>query len=560
MIKRKENSNPYTPETLIFIGVILFYIAICSPYLFDNHFFAPDADRIAMDGAFLKDFILDLPGSLLHPYEYTVNYYAKYPALSIGYRPIFFQSMEAVLYLVLGTSYVTSKITVLCYLFTGMFFWIKLVKKTHNFQFAICSLVLWITNPMVYSYCQQSMLEIPTLSMVIISAYFIYKYYSDISYKNALVMSIIIGLTLWTNQKSAFVLLTIGVYAILSGNWKTLVAKKNFSSYFVLLLFIVPLAMLTLWLGAQNLSQSIGTGAGSSAARLISMTELMENIHFIYKDHFSPILVVLIIIGMVTVFIRKKKNSLIYFAAIISAYIFFTFIKHDIPRYSMYWIPFFCLFAAEGITIITVAVSRMINNTGKGLIYVLILIPFLFQMSLLPKVFVPTASGYEEAAQYTINNSKSPVVLFDGYANGHFIFFMNIHDTQREFIVLRGDKLISSSSISYTNKLEVHLHDKNEISKALSDMGVQFIIVESENMSGLEIYTIFREMLNKSAQFKLCKTIDIKSNKKRFENVKLLVYENLMWPGINPDQELKLRLPVIGQTLELKMDRILPKQ
>jgi hypothetical protein len=152
------------------------------------------------------------------------------------------------------------------------------------------------------------------------------------------------------------------------------------------------------------------------------------------------------------------------------------------------------------------------------------------------------------------------VVLFDGYANGHFIFFMNIHDTQREFIVLRGDKLISSSSISYTNKLEVHLHDKNEISKALSDMGVQFIIVESENMSGLEIYTIFREMLNKSAQFKLCKTIDIKSNKKRFENVKLLVYENLMRPGINPDQELKLRLPVIGQTLELKMDRILPKQ
>jgi hypothetical protein len=128
MIKRKENSNPYNPETLIFIGVILFYIAICSPYLFDNHFFAPDADRIAMDGAFLKDFILDLPGSLLHPYEYTVNYYAKYPALSIGYRPIFFQSMEAVLYLVLGTSYVTSKITVLCYLFTGMFFWIKLEK------------------------------------------------------------------------------------------------------------------------------------------------------------------------------------------------------------------------------------------------------------------------------------------------------------------------------------------------------------------------------------------------------------------------------------------------
>ena len=48
----------------------------------------PDADRIMMDGVFIHDFLKDLP--LTHIYQYTTEYYAQYPALSIGYRPPFF--------------------------------------------------------------------------------------------------------------------------------------------------------------------------------------------------------------------------------------------------------------------------------------------------------------------------------------------------------------------------------------------------------------------------------------------------------------------------------------
>jgi glycosyltransferase involved in cell wall biosynthesis len=53
----------------------------------------PDADRILMDGVFIHDFLKDLP--LTHLYQYTIEYYAQYPALSIGYRPPFFPFIEA---------------------------------------------------------------------------------------------------------------------------------------------------------------------------------------------------------------------------------------------------------------------------------------------------------------------------------------------------------------------------------------------------------------------------------------------------------------------------------
>lgn len=543
------------PEILFFSGVVLLYIAICSPYLFDRYFFAPDADRIAMDGIFLKDFFLDLPGSLLHPYEYTTTYYAKYPALSVGYRPIFFQSMEAIVYMVLGTSYVSAKITVLCFLFTGIFFWLKLVKMTHGYSFAVCSLLLWISNPYVYSYSQQTMLEIPTLSMVITATYFIHKYFSKVSIKNAVIMGIIVGLTLWTNQKSAFVLIIIGTYPVVSGNWKKLLARESFLSYLILGIFIIPLTLMTLWLGAQNLAQSIGTNSGAN--RIISLKELVENLQFLYQYHFSLPLLLLISLGMIHGIITKRKACMIYLSGIFSIYIFFSYVKHDIPRYSMYWIPFFCIFASHGVFYITELFSKITQQKIKKIAYFTILVPFAFQLSLLPQVFIPTASGYEKAAAFTINHSKSPVVFFDGYANGQFIYFMGIFDEKREFVVLRGDKLISSSSISYTNRLKIHLNNKSEIAKALTDMGVQFVIVESKNLSRLDIYNQLRDMLADNSQFKLLKTIPVKSNREQLNQMNLLIYENRHWLGINSDQVIKLRLPVVGQELNVPLKRVL---
>jgi len=58
-----------------------------------------------MDGILLLDFIKDAPKSLLSIYEYTIEYCAKYPALSIGYRHITFPLVEATFYYVFGLSH-----------------------------------------------------------------------------------------------------------------------------------------------------------------------------------------------------------------------------------------------------------------------------------------------------------------------------------------------------------------------------------------------------------------------------------------------------------------------
>jgi len=222
----------------------------------------------------------------------------------------------------------------------------------------------------------------------------------------------------------------------------------------------------------------------------------------------------------------------------------------------MYWIPYFCLFGALGLRWICDRFMKIIKNRNNYFLYAVYAVPVLFQLSLLPNVLVAYASGYKEAAQYIIEKSKTPVVLFEGYANGQFIFFFRILDNDREFVVLRGDKIISSSSISYKHKLKIHLNNKDEIAQAIHDMGVQFIVVESQNVSNLEIYDEFRDLLNDESRFRLHKSIEVESNIPMLKDQKLLIYECLDWKGSKDGAVLKLRLPVVGQTIEIEMDRL----
>ena len=148
------------------------FVLLSFPHLRNNDYWAPDADRISMDGVFLHDWIRDLPRSLLNPYEYATEYYARYPALSLGYRPAFFPLIEALFYLAFGISHSSAKTAVLFFLFLGFIFWYLLVRDTHSRRVALLSLLLWATTPFIYKYSQHIMLEIPTLSMSIISVFF----------------------------------------------------------------------------------------------------------------------------------------------------------------------------------------------------------------------------------------------------------------------------------------------------------------------------------------------------------------------------------------------------
>lgn len=530
------------------------YILLSLPHLMNNNFWAPDADRIAMDGIFLLDFIRDLPGSLINIYDYTTEYYAKYPALSIGYRPVFFPLVEAFFYYLFGVSHISAGMAVICFLFVGMIFWFLLVREMYDDSTALLSLLLWLTNPVVYQYSQQSMLEIPTLSLCIVCVYYLYKYESAPSARYGILLGIAVGLAIWTNQKNGFILLLLLIYPVVKKNTKLLMTRETWISAGIILTFLVPLVCITLWLGDQNLHQSIGSRPGSS---WFSSLKLLKNIYYLYHDHFSWPVLALAATGILFSFIRKDSKCLIFATGILCVYLFFTIIRIKVSRYPMYWIPFFSFFAAVGLQNLTGYLEKFLKNGKTVIRYAVFSLPIIFQLTLLPSVFVGYAAGYEPAVTYVLQKTESPVIFFEGYANGQFIFFARKHDPDRQFVIIRGDKIITSSSISYKNKLKVHLNNKNEIYKAFSDLGVHFAVVESVNTSGMKIYDDLRDLLGDSTRFKLHKTIKVKSNNSSLMAQNLLVYENLGYEDMAEDRVLNLRLPIVGKTIRVNLKKII---
>ena len=256
MASKYKEKVPY--QWLVILLIFGVYVVLSIPHLSNHNYWAPDADRIGMDGVFLLDFIKDLPLSLIHIYDYTVEYYAKYPAISIGYRPAFFPLIEAFFYALFGVSHLSAKMAVMFFLFIGMIFWFLLVSKIYDSSTALLSLLFWLMNPFIYKFAQQNMLEIPTLSMCIICVYFLFKFESNSSVRYAVILGTVVGLTLWTNQKSGFILLLLFIYPLVKKNMRLLLLRNTWIAVVIILCFLIPLVCITLWLGDKNLGQSIG--------------------------------------------------------------------------------------------------------------------------------------------------------------------------------------------------------------------------------------------------------------------------------------------------------------
>src|SRR6202040_1600393 len=74
----------------------------------------PDASRHALNGAFVLDFIHQLPWR--HPIEFAYDYYPEWPAHKIlCYPPLFYGVLSAV-YAVLGVSEASALLTELAFL------------------------------------------------------------------------------------------------------------------------------------------------------------------------------------------------------------------------------------------------------------------------------------------------------------------------------------------------------------------------------------------------------------------------------------------------------------
>jgi len=541
------------PRSKIYITLlILITLILTGKGLFINgDFFWSDESRHAMDGVYFLDLIKDMP--IFHLYQYTKQYYAKYPALGLAWYPPFFAMVEAIFYAIFGISTFAARSTVISFALLGVFIWYVWIREIYNQEIAFYSGLLFITMPPVVYWSHAVMLEIPTLAMIILCFYCFYNYFELDKKKHAYYLALSLSGALLTKQTAAFIIPLFFSYILIRKKYKKLIKKECIISYTILAIFIIPLTIFTLKFGTLGLRVTLGdlkeASKGTTLEQWSYYLRLLPNI-------FSwPIL--LLSLPIIPFIIKEKdKNGLLFLLWIFWWYVCFSYIfgyQGSFSKYGNYYgiyvVPPFCLFI--------VLTLNKLRDKLKFLPTLILIIITIYQIILSFNIKTPYIPNiYEEAAKFVAQNPKGTTTLVSAYYDGNFIFHVRRHDPKRRMIILRADKTLVSLAVFKRFGVYSHVHNENDIYNMLQDYGTGYIVVEDKDLIGIEAFKMLRKILN-SKNFTLIRHIKLKDTKKysfipsRIRGLSLLIYRynNITPPRVNnlvikfPHMRKEIRVP-----------------
>lgn len=523
----------------------------------------PDADRILMDGVFFRDLLVDLP--LTDPYGYLKHYFAQYPALSIGYRPPFFPFVEGLFNAVFGVNIWSSRLALLLFGLVGLTALFATVRRAFGAPAALASVALLATTPFVMRLSWYTMGEIPVVSMGLVTLYFYHRYVTEQTTRDLWFAAIAAVLAVWTKQTAIFLLVWMLLHQLTTG--RLLGQLRQLRVWAVIgfvIVSLIPLVLITLILGEQNLKQSVGTvpviageqlsvleAIWANIAQRLRPEVLLLRIEQLYQVHLTLPALILALVGFIWAIWKRDGRVWFWVTFILAVYLVFTYIRGSNHRYPIFWIPAFLVLAS-----LPLAYLPQGGKWYRGLFGGLIAAVVAWQLYAVYQINPKHATGYDQAAQFVLDNSQSPTVFFDGYNNGYFTYFMRALDPQRSMYVLRGDKLLSSSSISSKNMLELHAENEADILEMLDRHGFHYVVVEDENTIDVPIHGLLRELLKEEERFQLVERIPVDTGtpttREPLEGVSLLIYE-VLDRSEPQDGILELHLPVVGQTLRVPL-------
>jgi hypothetical protein len=382
--------------------------------------------------------------------------------------------------------------------------------------------------------------------MMMITGYLFFRYTENEKPVFLYATAFLFCLSVWTKQTEVFQVIWLVLFILYKGRLLDyLKRKETWISIAMILVLVIPLMVITIWLGKQNMAQSIGSpGNGLSSVARLSWKNLSSLFSDLRNYQITTPVLMLSLVG-VSMFIYKRDRLFVFFGLlIVSVYIFFTYVLIKEPRYTMYWMPAFTLLAV--LPLYYLKKVKYFNWFGWAIVIAL----SIYQINKTYETPLEYATGYDSAAQYILQNcGESPTVMFDGANNGYFTYFMRALDPKRSMYVLRGDKLLSSSSIYKDYGLEIHAFSKKDIKKIIDDYGISCIIIESHETFNIEIHRILREYLA-SGPFQLVHEVIVDSNRDFLKNQTLKIYRYLQLKPPTADY-LYLKLPIVGQNLKI---------
>jgi len=220
-------------------------------------------------------------------------------------------------------------------------------------------------------------------------------------------------------------------------------------------------------------------------------------------------------------------------------------------RYTVYAIPALCMLAAYAVTgWKTVGVRRAAVAAA--------LVVLAWQVRIVNVHPLHGATGYEEAAQFVLGSDPGATVLFSGDVDsGFFTFFVRKHDRERRLVVLRADKLLTTSYVSHPD-VEERIQRPEEIYDILRRFGTRYVVIEDRPSESRVLEWLRREL--RSTRFIERKRIPLVTWDRRLRNTSLAIYEFAAHTPPDRNAVLTARIPLMGRTVSVPLGDLLDRK
>jgi hypothetical protein len=501
-----------------------------------------DMARYLMNGVFLYDYLKSgSDWTISGMFAFAEHYYAKYPALSLGHHPPLLPVAIMPAYAVFGVSVFWSRIVVLGFFLLAIGALFSVARRLYDTRVAVLAALLFATNGAVVSFGQVVMSEIPMIALVLLAMNALVRFRDSRRTRDYAWFIVLAAASLYAKQLAIFLVPVYVLFLLVFVPWRRLLERDVILLTLFGVVLCIPIAVITWVLSPFNVALVRFVSTQSS-----HLSPQPSVLWAIATGHLTMPMLIAVAAGAILSMAQRDRRVMVSLAWMASALlaVMMTTGRVDPPHYGMVAVPAYFLAAAGSVAVLRSPASRRIAMT-------LLALCAGWQVWSGRHVRPPGAEGYEAAAQYVLTHEPSPTILFSGPVDtGYFVFFVRKHDPLGQRVVLRADKIFTTSRMGRTS-IEDRIKDRQEIYALLRTYGTRYVVIEDVPI-GSRILEWLREEVRTSRFIERAR-IPIQSTDRRLRGQSLAIYEYRDAQPPDPDARLILNVPLVGREVRVPL-------
>ncbi len=510
-----------------------------------------DACTHAMDGVLIHDWVAAGPDAWASPMAFATRQYAHYPLLGIGrVYPPGFAVVESAFFALFGISAITARACVVVFGVLAVIGCHRLAVRMMTPVGAAVATAVLLGMPGIVYWTRQTMLEMPTLCVLIWSVLVAWRYIERPNWWRWGQTVAIVTADVFFKQTAIFIVPIVGVWMFWAV-WKKRIPWMQFAAGVICI--AAPLAALF----ANTL---LADGSATHTARVLSLDKplgewlnLWSLSYYIraLPEQAGWIVVVLAGAGMLLSLWRLRSGWGIPLAWFGIFFVMSVLIQHKETRYFFFGMLPVALWAGYAVSWITERIRL------KQVVVVLSVMGVAYFATTGYGVRTRVEPSYTPLVTMHSERMRQKIVLFEGHRDGDFIFAAREVLGPRACVIIRGSKILYSCASDKRFDFTSYVADTDDVRTALDRFGFETVFVEDRNVMKLRETELLQSLVGDSAEYQRLDTVSLSADNGRRHRARAVsVYEPVR-RHTRRIQFVDIPIPIASRTLRIDLDAMM---